>query len=349
MITRPTLDNIDSSIRTEIETDTGISLNSLKNNLLKLLSRAFAGATYELYSFVSQFVRQFFPFWATGEYLTNWAFTFNVTRKLETFATGSVIFTGSEAATIPTGTLIKRIDGLQYETLEEGTITGGVATVTVEALTSGVDGNQDSGILELVNPVASIDPTATIEASGIIDGFDRETDGSLRERLLFKIQNPFAGGNEADFVGWIKEVSGVSKAWVYPYIHGVGSLGFSFIVDDIDPIPTDTKITEVRDHLLTKNPIYIHYLTGFKPVFKTIDLTLKISPNNSEVRTSIESSIDKYFLLVDQGSEIALSNLSEAISKASGELKNTIISPTDTVNLIFNEIPKRGVMTYQSY
>lgn len=56
------------------------------------------------------------------------------------------------------------------------------------------------------------------------DGFDDEAFGEYRTRVLAQFSEPTAGGTAADFVEWILELEGISRAYAYPNRAGLGTV-----------------------------------------------------------------------------------------------------------------------------
>lgn len=105
----------------------------------------------------------------------------------------------SSTTVIPQGTRLVRDDGVEFETTAQGAISGGQDIVEVEALTAGVDGNTDPGIfLTLTSPITGLNETHEVSYGGMGGGVDTESDESLRERILARIQYPPAGGSAQD-------------------------------------------------------------------------------------------------------------------------------------------------------
>lgn len=58
----------------------------------------------------------------------------------------------------------------------------------------------------------------------MLPGEDEETDKSLRERILTKLQKPSTGGNRYDYYNWAMECEGVGAAKVFPLANGPGTV-----------------------------------------------------------------------------------------------------------------------------
>lgn len=58
-----------------------------------------------------------------------------------------------------------------------------------------------------------------------------ETDAELLERLLTDLREPAAGGNQADYVRWAKQVDNVASAWCVPLGNGIGTVDVLILAD----------------------------------------------------------------------------------------------------------------------
>lgn len=214
-MTRPTLTAIRDQRHADVDANLPGADSRLRRSVLEILVRMFAWAEHALYGYIDFISRQLFPDLAERVYLERWASLWALSRTAATFATGAVTFAGTNGVVIPTGTLVRRSDGTEYETTASGTISGGSANVAVEAIEGGLDGNAATGVvLTLVSPIASVGNNPTVTAPGIAGGSDQEDDEALRARILSRMQTPPHGGSAADYVRWALEVPGVTRAWV---------------------------------------------------------------------------------------------------------------------------------------
>lgn len=99
-----------------------------------------------------------------------------------------------------------------------GTIVAQWTTATVDVTSSSVgeDTNADSGAsLTLTTPISGVNNTAYVDYGEISGGSDIEDDTSYRERILFRIQQPFSFFNENALINQAKTVPGVTRVWVF--------------------------------------------------------------------------------------------------------------------------------------
>ena len=117
------------------------STDPLRRSDAEVYSRVLAGSAHELYGFIDWLSRQLIYDTAESEYLERWAAIWGITRKAAAAATGTVTFTGTNGAIIPTGTVLTAWDGVAYATTAAATIATGTATAAITASVAGAAGN----------------------------------------------------------------------------------------------------------------------------------------------------------------------------------------------------------------
>jgi len=91
-----------------------------------------------------------------------------------------------------------------------------VATLGLISVNEGQATNRDSGDqLTFTSPIAGVDDNANAQWDGITGGTDLESDTDFRVRFLFRVQNPVALFNDPAIINQAKEVSGVTRVWVF--------------------------------------------------------------------------------------------------------------------------------------
>lgn len=179
-----------------------------------------------------------------GEYLDLRAEEHGLTRRAATKATGEVTFTGTPGVTIPVGTRVSTTadaatgaSAIEFQTTQEAVVGGGGSvTVPIEAVEAGADGNVVAGSVNIIMvPVAGV--SSVTNAASTSGGYDTEDDASLLARYLFKVRNPSAGGNKADYINWALEVPGVGAVRVLPTRDGPGTVAVIIVDADRAPAP----------------------------------------------------------------------------------------------------------------
>lgn len=187
-----------------------------------------------------------FPLWAWSTYLDDLGVPFQVERLAATPAGGLVRFTGAAGTLIPTGTQVSAepidldAEAPEYQTTEDGIIgVGGTTELAVAATAAGAFGNVSSGAVSVLQ--TPIEGVAVTNLAPIVGGTDPETDEEFRSRLLARFEG-LGGGNEADYVRWMREAPGVGRATVIPLFAGPGTvLG---IISTAEGDPTSAAVID---------------------------------------------------------------------------------------------------------
>lgn len=346
---RPTLTDIIERTFSDLTSRLALQGALLRRSVVGVLARVLAGASHMLHGHLEWIAKQVIPDTA-DEWLPRWATIWGIARKDAEFAEGPVSFVGTiNGATIPAGTVVKRADGVEYETQADATVTSGAATASVLALEAGSAGNADAGTaLTLVFPIAGVNSSATVAAGGIVNGSDVESDDSLRARLLARIQQPPHGGADFDYKAWALEVPGVTRAWVYPLHMGPGTVGITFVRDnDADLIPDAPEVEAVQNYIDSKRAVTAEAVV-FAPVADDLDFTISVTPATAAVKDAIEAELrDLLARESEPGGTLYLSRINEAISIAAGEFDHTLVSPAADVVMATGHIAVMGVITWE--
>lgn len=270
-------------------------------------------------------------------------------RREATAATGTISVTGEIGNKIEAGTeFIGATSGQVYAVVSDVVFDKTDMTVTVEAVEAGAEGNLAAGeMLMIGTPVGTVGMTAT--SGGIYGGTDRETDEHLRERILDRIRNPPLGGGDNDYKRWAKEVPGVTRVWVFPMEMGPGTITIRFMRDgDDNPIPSDTEIKKVYDHIHEVCPVTVQdNLHVVAPVPDYIDLQVAIYPDTDAVKRAVIASMKDFFAReAEPGGTLYLSRLNEAISTATGEYDHTLLVPIKDISMSRGHISMLGKITW---
>lgn len=362
---RPTLQDLIERVEGDLKGPLGI-VTVLRRSFIGVISRALAGLSHLQFGFLKFIEKQAFPDTAEDEFLEQWASIWGVDRNAATFAQFTVAVTGTDGTTIPVSTLYQRDDGVEYTTDDEQTIAGGIATLNLTAVLAGANGN-----LEVADEITIQSPIAGLESIGAVsaittDGEDSESDESLRERLIDRIQQPPSGGAANDYIQWARDIAGVTRAWVLPENTGPGTVSVAIVEDAEDPITASgAKIIEVQDYIddPSRRPVTAN-VTVFTPGLFEIDMEIELKPNTVAVQNAVTQEIQDMILrdAAVEGAykapgethtgEILLSRINEAISIAVGEEDHNIltINTVSPANVVpgSNELAVLGTITWQT-
>jgi uncharacterized phage protein gp47/JayE len=351
---RPTLTKLISRARSDIQTRLPGADANIRRTVEDILARMSGGMAHSLHGHLVWLSKQLMPDTAEAEFATRWASIYGLTRTAAVAAAGDLTITGVNTTVCPAGTEWETSDGVLYTQDEDATISGGSATASVTASEGGADGNQIVGtVLSLVSPVSGIDSDSVAIGTGITGGVDEEDDAALLVRTLLRIANPPKGGGPTDYEQWALEVAGVTRAWEYPNLDGLGTVGLYFVFDGNDPItPTVGEVATMQAYLDTKAPITAD-VNVYAPTLQTVDFTIELDPgglgaDTAAIRASVQAELEDLILRTGttDGMTLLLSQINEAISLATGEVDHTTAVPAANVTVPLGSLAAMGTITW---
>ncbi len=344
---RPSLQEIVDRVKRDLESRLTGGSSSLRRAFLAVLARVMGGAFHLIYGYLEWISKQSFADSADEENLLRLAGIWGVVRKAATYTELEVTFTGTNGIIIPAGSELQRSDGLLFTTDGDVTIAAGTATAQATASEPGAASNTDvAATLTLTSPIGGVNSSATV-ATAVTDGTDEESVELLRDRVLLRIQNPPLGGSATDFERWALEVSGVTRAWVYPENEGLGTVGISFVRDgDVSIFPSVGEVADVQAYIDERRPVTID-ATVFSPTPFVVDFEISITPSTAAVKAAVQSELEDLIARAGEpGGTILLSQIREAVSLAAGETDNEVIDPVADVVAGAGELPVMGTITW---
>ena len=324
-----------------------------KFGIEQALNSAVSGSVRDLYDYQSWIVRQIIPTSESDDQtIIDTAQSEGVVRKLATYASGTVTFSGTN--TIPEDSQMTHSDGRVY-TVTSSSLNGSSVLAVVQSEDTGVSYNVPVGdALTLVSSVSGVSPQGSVTAA-ISGGADIESVSELLERLLFRKRNPPMGGAVADYVGWCREVSGVTRAWAYDAYQGGSTVGYAFVFDGrSDIIPTSTDITAMDAYIFRHQDPATGTFVGrpggieaiyIELVLKPLSTALNIVPDTTELRASVSTAMKNYIASLSPGETLLLSNFRTVIGAVTG-LTDYTLSLTTNVTASANELHSLGVISW---
>ncbi|MHC8326141.1 baseplate J/gp47 family protein [Pseudomonas sp. LB1P83] len=154
----------------------------------------------------------------------------------------------------------------------------------------------------------------------------------------------------SDYEQWALEVAGVTRVWVYPLQMGAGTVTVLFVCDeDVSIIPSPAKVAEVQAYIEARAPVTAEVFVA-APVADPLVMTIKIAPNTTAVQNAVLAELAD---LIDRdsapGGTILISRLREAVSLATGEDNNQIVTPTADVTHAAGHMATLGTVTFSSF
>lgn len=378
LLERPTLSSLSTRIQSDIETRLPEAGSLLRRSVLKVVAKVLAGACHLLYGYLDYQAKQVFASTANEKALDTIANEYGISRTAATYASGTAVANGTSGTEIPENTELQNSDGYVYLVNDDFTVSGGTVNITFIAKYAGVDYNDDANVtLSFVSPITGVNSTVTVDSSGIVGGADSESNDNLRERILTRKRIPPHGGTSNDYINWMKEVSGVTRAWCISQWAGNGTTLLVFVRDnDTTIIPTSTQASTMLTYITSHSDpasgettgapvsalagLYIMSSSGavydggtvssYTLATSSKDFTIQIYPNTTAVQEAVEAELEA-ILLSDggPGETIKLSRLTEAIGNAAGEQYHRITSPTSDITSEYTEIPILGTVTFEDY
>jgi len=346
---RPTLKELITRVKNDFQTEMSGSDPFLRRTVEYVQARLYAGLVHGLYGYLYGYVmRQIFPDTASEQNFWRWARIFGIEKKAAVYWKGTYEFTGTDTTAIPAGTTLQRSDDETYTTDADAAISGTTIEVNITAVTPGATQNCDDGqVLSLTSPIAGIDTDGEVTDT-TQTGTDLETKEEGYPRLELQIQQPPSGGGPGDYERWALEVSGVTRAWEFPQLTGLGSVSVAFVRDNESPITPDlTERNEVLDYIELYRPVTADVeIIELSEVAVAVTLT-SLSPNTAAVQAAIEESLED--MLIREGAPnttLTLSKFTEAIATATGEDTHVMSVPAADVVLDYDEIPVLGTVTF---
>ena len=157
------------------------------------------------------------------------------------------------------------------------------------------------------------------------------------------------------------EVSGNTRAWTIPLYQGIGTIGCVFVRDDEDDIiPSDAEILTTKNYIIEHTDLLTGKQVGIpttaeaglfmiKPEKLTMNFTIQLYPNTTEVQESVQQNL-KDMILFHGGPEqaIYLSQINEAISQSTNEDFHKLDYPTDEyITATAGQIHSMGDITFK--
>ena len=347
----PTLRQIIASGELDLESSLGTVLP--KFGIEQALNIAVSAGIRDAYDHQTWIVRQIIPTTESDDQtIIELAQFEGVIRKQATYAVGPATLTGNVPA--PVGTVLQHKDGRQYAVTSSASPSSGTVAAQVQATAVGAAGNLPPGeVLTLVTPVPGLQSSGV--SGDISGGADIEPIAELLERLLFRKRNPPMGGAVADYVAWMREVPGVTRAWAYDVWQGGGTVGIGWVFDDrIDILPTPTDTLAMMEYLFRHPDPATGVLVGrpggiepvpIGPLLKTTNLSIIPIPDSADIRAAIERNLNGYERTLQPGETLLLSKVRTAIGSATG-VRDYVLDLNADVPAAATELNVIGVVTW---
>lgn len=287
-----------------------------------------------------------------------------IIKKEATNAKAVLTITGTNAV-INIGDLFSTANNVQFESLQEKTITG-TDTIDVKCTQIGTIGMIGANSITLM-PITIPGITSLTNLQASYDGFEAESDVSIRSRYYEALQTPATSGNIYHYMRWAKEVPGVGNAKVFPLWNGDNTVKVLVIDADMQPASVDL-VNEVQDYIDPKGvndetwgtgvgqaPIGA-YCTIASATGKAVNITVDVDNASGytliEIKENIENSLKEYLKTIAFSSTInyvSRAKIGQLILESEGVLdyQNLDINGSLTDNVIVGpeEVAIVGIIT----
>lgn len=352
-----TLDAISRAIRGDLRRELPGTDAMVWPNVLSVFSKVVAMAI-QLVEFRAEYIyKQIFASTADRRHLERQAYEFGMARKQASGAAGLIATTGTPDAVYPAGIAFLSGGHVYRTSGQSKALATGDLTLLVHSEAMGNATNRDGGeTLSLIDQALypTIGAQATVLAGGLGGGADIEDDEALRARILDRKRRPPQGGAYSDYEQIALGVPGVVRAWAWPFAAGPGTVGVWFLFADRENlIPTAADVANVRGVIEMRRLIRAG-LSVSAPIPARLDITIAgLGLDTDDVRRRISDNLKA--MLVDRARPgvaieafvLSKSWISEAISRAIGEDRHRLISPTDDVVYTGGQYPVLGTVSYE--
>lgn len=239
--------NVPSIAQIEEEILKNISDDYVKEvgTLTRDMTKSFAIEEYKLEKKLEEYFKKLDVYNLSGDELTRFVKQRKgVIRKSANPSKGILSVEGS--GTVKIGDIFETENGTRYKATEEVVINK-IGNVNIEAVEAGINGNVGANSIIFI-PVTIQGITKVTNLSPLIDGYDEETDDSLRERYLIEIQKPATSGNKYHYMQWGREVVGVGDVRVFPLWQGNNTVQM-VIIDDNKVVANEELINRVQEYV----------------------------------------------------------------------------------------------------
>jgi uncharacterized phage protein gp47/JayE len=367
MFAIPTLKDLVERARQAFRTNLPGSDAWVWPNNINPTAKVIGGMTHEVFGFADYIQKQKFALTADDENLVLHGEEYGLAKSPAAPAIGFADIIVASASTLDAGSILRRVDGIEYIANAGGSITG-AGTMHVQVIAS-TDGKNTIALpgapLEIVSGLTGdAAATAQVAAEGIKDGTDVEDPESFRARILFRKRNPPHGGTAADYVMWASQMSGVTRVYVERLWAGAGTVRVFPLLDDlyVDGIPQPADVDRIATFIETVRPAgAIVSVAAAMPV--PVNIVIQgLTPNTTSVQEAVLTELRSTFRRNSRvcGNDAAIGGMPylasptsfsrswiwQAVANASGEQRHSIVTPAADTPLISAQIATLGNVSF---
>lgn len=334
---RPTF----SQLKTRIEAD----LAALTAPLREAFAVAWSQAVHSLHGHLEWIDQQCSPLTCTLERLYDWAALYAVTRLDAVAAAGNVIATGNLGAIVLADSLLRADNGLDYKVTNAVTLGAGNTLINVRCTTAGVASNLIAGqVLTLVDPLAGVTNTMTVDAAGITGGAAQEDVDAWRLRVVDEwrvvVSQGARSGRVDDYKAWAKAAHpDVTTALVQLNTLGIGTVLVRPICNGLaNRLPSATIMSAIQTKLAQVAPATADWRVA-APLVRNVNVNIRLLPavDNAQNRAAVTTAINNAILAeVSETSLLAMAELDAAIATVTTQYNR--VAPTADIAVAAGEV-----------
>lgn len=278
-----------------------------------------------------------------------------IQRNQATYSIGQLQVSGNGTVTI--GDLFETKSGIQFKSTETKVING-TGKISVQAVTAGINGNVPANqILQMPVTISGI--TSVTNPEPTHDGFDAETDESLKQRYYVAVRTPATSNNVYHYRQWALSVAGVGDCKVFPLARGENTVEI-YIIDKNKLPAGETLVKAVQDYIdpdstgLGNGEASIGNYTYVLPAIgQAINLSLVLTVEDGytdeQVKENIEENIRQYLALIAfKQNYVSYAAIGNTIYETNGvkDYSNLLINNgTDNINTDDKAVSVLGSVT----
>lgn len=272
-----------------------------------------------------------------------------LSRKAATYAIGSITILAGEG-TITEGNVFSTASGIEFIAVETKDVVAG-DSVLIQATITGDRGNVAADtIVEMPVTIPGIAKVTNSEHT--MDGYEQESDDSLRDRYYEALREPATSGNVAHYRRWAREVEGVGGVKVFPLWQGDNTVQV-VIVDDNGVVPSEDTVNRCQEYIdpnkaglgLGQAPIGA-YCTVTAAAALAINVSATLILDNTvpidTIRANINAALTKYLAGIALETEyISPAKIGNIMLNTEGVVDYDNMLVNDSTNRV--EVPDKSV------
>ncbi|MEF7565991.1 baseplate J/gp47 family protein [Bacillus infantis] len=240
------------------------------------------------------------------------------------------------------------IPAMDFYLLEEYVLPKGEKEIEVliECSVAGIIGNLTSrSIVGVLHPgMTGIEGAEILEL--VKEGADKESDTSLRARLLESLEYQEKGGTEPDYEIWAKQVPGVITAKSIPLARGNGTL--DLIIVGANGLPSESLISQVQNYIDGKVPAGGCSVLVKAPIPIYINVELDVTLQNGADMEKVTPLLQEKLILTIANENNVLIVRKRKIGEAAGQLEDifnySLKAPAEDIKLDQGELAILGTL-----